>query len=271
MVGVSPTPGAAISLVTLPNLRELGGWRSADGRTVRSGLVFRSTDLNKLSRDDACALSALGIQTIYDFRSVAERTSEPDVALPGVVSIPLDVLADSPQAVPGNLTSVLSDPVMLAGAQSRYGGSIGELMLDSYAQLVKLPSAQASYRRFYQGLLGADPAPVLFHCTTGKDRTGWAAATFLALMGVPETDIYAEYLLTNEQLAPALEPVFAAFEDAGGDREMLRPVLGVERSYLQRAFAEVRDTYGSIGGYFASGLGIGTADQDRLRNRYLTE
>lgn len=264
-------PGAPIALTTLPNLRDLGGWRTTDGREVAYGVVFRSTDLSKLSEPDRSALETLGVATVYDFRSVAERSTEPDVVLDGAQHVALDVLADAPHAVPGNLTEVLSDPARLAAARSELGGrGVRDLMEGSYHQLVTLPSALRSYQRFFRGLLGDHPAPALFHCTTGKDRTGWAAASLLTLLGVPAADVYREYLLTNDQLFPALEPMVTAFARAGGDPEQLRPVLGVDRAYLDRAFAAVDQEYGTIAGYFADGLGIDEQAQDELRDRYLT-
>ncbi len=218
MTDADTGPGAPIPLATVANLRDLGGWRTTDGRQVAYGVVFRSTDLNKLSEPDRAALETLGVATVYDFRSVAERTTEPDVTLDGVQQVALDVLADAPHAVPGNLTEVLSDPAMLAAARSELGGrGVRDLMEGSYQQLVTLPSALSSYQRFFRGLLGDHPAPALFHCTTGKDRTGWAAASLLTLLGVPVEDVYREYLLTNDQLIPALEPIVTAFARAGGD------------------------------------------------------
>ena len=267
----TPLPGASIPLTSLPNLRDLGGWRTTEGRAVAHGVLYRSTDLNKLDGADRAALEALEIATIYDFRSVAERTTEPDVALDGVPEITSDVLADAPHAIPGNLTKVLSDPAALAAAQDVIGeGGPRELMESSYGQLVSLPSARVSYHRFFRGLLGDHPIPALFHCTTGKDRTGWAAAAFLSLMGVPRDDVYAEYLLNNDQLIPSLESIFAAFETAGGDRAVLRPVLGVDRAYLDSAFATMDEAYGSVEAYFADGLGIPVDQQEQLRARFLT-
>lgn len=267
-----PTPGASIPLASLPNLRDLGGWQTREGRQIRYGVLYRSTDLSKLSPPDKAQLESLGIATIYDFRSVAERTTEPDVTLDGVFEVALDVLADAPQAVPGNLTKVLADPAMLAAAQELVGGGRGvvALMESSYDQLVALPSARESYQRFYTGLLGDHPTPALFHCTTGKDRTGWAAATFLSLMGVPREQVFAEYLLTNDQLIPALQSIFDAFAQAGGDPAVLRPVLGVDRGYLERAFAAMEQQYGSIEAYLADGLGIDADQQQDLRDTYLT-
>ncbi len=90
--------------------------------------------------------------------------------LDGVAEVVLDVLADAPHAVPGNLTALLSDPTQLSAAQEVLGGkSLNELMTDSYAQLITLPSARESYRRFFRGLLGEDTR----HCSTAPPaRTG---------------------------------------------------------------------------------------------------
>lgn len=267
-----PEPGESIAVATLPNLRDLGGWVGADGRSVRRGLVYRSTDLSRLDQTGCRQIAELGVRTVYDLRSAAERSTEPDVRLDGVAEVVLDVLADAPHAVPGNLTALLSDPTRLSAAQEVLGGkSLNELMTDSYAQLITLPSARESYRRFYRGLLGEDDTPALFHCTTGKDRTGWAAASLLSVLGVSREDVFTEYLLTNDQLVPALEPVLTAFEHAGGDRTVLLAVIGVDRSYLERAFAEVDQAYGGIEGYLADGLGIPVEEQEALRERFLDE
>jgi len=132
---------------------------------------------------------------------------------------------------------------------------------------VRLPSAREGYREMFTDL--ADPAflPASFHCTTGKDRTGWGAAALLLLLGVSEDDVMTDYLLTNDQLLPALKPVLDAFEAAGGDPDLLIPVLGVRREYLETALDEMRTTYGDIETYFIEGLGIDAETIARLRSR----
>jgi protein-tyrosine phosphatase len=91
----------------------------------------------------------------------------------------------------------------------------------------------------------------------------------LTLLGVSEDDVYREYLLTNEQLLPALEPLFRRFEAHGAPRELLVPVLGVDRSYLDTSFATVGAEYGTIEQYFTVALGISHAEQEQLRERLL--
>ncbi len=256
-------------IVALPNLRDLGGWAGADGRTTVTGRLFRSTDFRTVVNDAPQVLAPLGLRTIYDLRSTAETTDLPDPELDGVADVHLDVLADEKNAVPGNLGKLLSDPKVVHALNDQMEGKATDAMADTYRKFITMDSAHTAYRRFYLGLLGEDHGPALFHCTTGKDRTGWAAASFLSLMGVARDDVYSDYLATNDRLLPALQPLFDSFEKAGGDAALLRPLLGVEKQYLDAAFDELDSTYGTVAGYFAQALGIDTHAQNELRTRYL--
>ena len=260
-------PGEAIVLATLPNLRDAGGWPTADGRRVRRGVLFRSTALDRLDEADADAVVALGIRSVVDFRTSLERENQPDRVLEGVRSLLEDVLADSEIAVPAQMAAFFREPAQaLAFLESGQGDAA---MRSAYREFITLPSARRGLATFYRLLLDDEDLPVLYHCTTGKDRTGWATAALLTLLGVSEEDVYREYLLTNEQLLPALEPLFRRFEEHGAPRELLVPVLGVDRSYLDEAFTTMRAEFGTIESYFADGLGIGPDDQERLRELLL--
>jgi protein-tyrosine phosphatase len=260
--------GEGIVVASLPNLRDVGGWPTRDGRMVRRGLVYRSVALNHLTDGDLAAVGAFGLRTVYDLRTEAERTAQPDRALDGVEHVVVDVLAGSKDAAPAELIGLLSDP---EGAREMLGdGKAEALFTGAYREIVSLPSALAGYRALFTGLADATRRPALYHCTTGKDRTGWATAALLSLLGVEREIVMREYLLTNDQLVPALEPVFERFEAAGGDRAVLLPVLGVVALYLQASFDEMDDRFGTIEGYFADGLSIDIAGQEALRDAFLT-
>lgn len=261
-------PGAPITLATLPNLRDAGGWRTGDGRVVRTGVLFRSTALDRLDEADTAALTDLGIRCVVDFRTATERTNQPDRAPAGVREMVEDVLADSQIAVPAQMQAFFRDASQAVAFLS--SGKADDAMRSAYREFIRLPSARSGLGAFYRLLLDDADLPVLYHCTTGKDRTGWATAALLTLLGVPEDDVYREYLLTNEQLLPALEPLFERFAAQGAPRELLIPVLGVDRSYLDTAFAEMRAEFGTIERYFAEGLGITAAEQQLLRDRLTT-
>lgn len=242
------------NLAVLPNLRDIGGAHAGNNWRVRPSIVYRSIELHRLPADDH-KFGLLGIKTIYDLRTAAERIAAPDPQLDGVSSCALDVLADSATALPANLATAIDDQGTIPRiGEALGGGRAGEMMVDTYRQIISLPSALASYRSLFEGLAGGYPSPSLFHCTTGKDRTGWAAAALLSILGVDRSEVYRDYLLTNDQLIPALHPVFAKFEAAGGDPDVLRHVLGVDRSYLDAAFDEMDKRYGNIEGYFVDGL-----------------
>lgn len=257
------------ALTDIANFRDVGGWDTRDGRRVVTGRLFRSAALDKASDSDRAYLAGLGLQTIADLRSVAEADAAPDPVIGDARAVLLDVLADAAEvAAPAHLDVLIADPEAVAKANERLADGSGvEHMIGSYRGLVNLPSAKRAYRDLFTGML--DGTPTLFHCTAGKDRTGWAAASFLTLMGVDRDDVYRDYLLTNDLFLPAMAPVFDGFEAAGGDADLLRPLLGVTATYLNVAFDEVAIQYGSIDDYFGEALGIDADARDRLREHYL--
>jgi protein-tyrosine phosphatase len=258
--------GVGLGLETAPNLRDVGGWPTVDGGRVVRGALYRSTDLSRLSGGDIPRVARLGIRSVYDLRTPGERDAAPDVLPEGVEYRVLDVLADSTMAVPAHLMALLADPPAATAALS--GRRVADLFDSAYREIVALPSAVASYRALFTELAAADRRPALVHCTTGKDRTGWAAAALLMLLGVSHDDVVAEYLLTNEMLLPALEPMFDQFREAGGDPAVLVPVLGVDPAYLAAGLDEMTRRFGSIEGYFSAGLGLGSSGIDALRRAF---
>ena len=258
MATESTRPGIAIAIV--PNMRDLGGWETREGGRVRSCLLYRSTELNSLQGDDEVIFTGLGIRTIYDLRTEEERKEQPDRVPPGTEYVVCDVLKGSDEAAPAQLLKVTSDPK--AAEEMLSGGKAVTLFESAYREAVSLPSALAAYKRLFSDLTDNEHRPALFHCTTGKDRTGWAAASMLMLLGVPDEVVMHEYLLTNEQLLPALKPMFDRFESIGGDPELLMPVFGVRKEYLEASLDEMRKRFGTIEGYFTEGLGL---DEDILQ------
>ena len=262
-------PGQPIPTSGVANLRDLGGWGSADGRVVAAGKVFRSAMLGRATPEDLQRLTDLRIGTVVDLRTASERIERPDLLPDGVVTVVADVLADYAQATPATLEKVLVDPP--AATEFLANGKAEELLGDAYRAIVSLDSALAGYRQLFGHMLADAGHALLFHCTTGKDRTGWGAAALLLLLGVDLEDVRAEYLLTNDQLLPALGPVFDSFAAAGGDPGVLLPVFGVRAAYLDTALDELAVRFGSIEEYFATGLGIDHAEQETLRRRLLVE
>ncbi|QYB03598.1 tyrosine-protein phosphatase [Rhodococcus sp. USK10] len=253
-----------IPLTSVPNLRDVGGYRTADGAKVRTGVFYRSTDLSRVADTDMPALDGLGIRMVYDLRTADERAAAPDILPNGARAVALDVLADKGiRSIPAQMLQVIADPMI--AERELGGGRAIEYFEGSYRDFVEMPSAVSSYRELFGGLATNGNTPALVHCTTGKDRTGWATAALLLLLGVAEDDVFHDYLLTNELLLPAFAGVFEKFVDAGGDPALLEPVLGVREQYLQVSLAAMREQYGTIERYFSDGLGLDAGVQTLLR------
>jgi protein-tyrosine phosphatase len=181
----------------------------------------------------------------------------------------LDVLADSTQAGPAQLEKLMADAQAANAALG--GGKVEGKFQQAYREFVSLPSARREFRRLFIALGDQKQLPALFHCTTGKDRTGWAAAALLTLLGVPKDRVMEDYLRSNDYILPAYRKGVDAFVAAGGDNSIPLAILGVKKEYLDAAFDEMQTKYGSIAKYFSEGLGIDAARQKALRDLYLRQ
>lgn len=259
--------GKSLGIVSIPNLRDLGGQSTRDGRTVATGLAYRSDQLSGITPEDMAKLAAFKFKVDYDLRTAAERDNRPDELPPGVKYVWLNVLADAPQASPAQLEKLLHDPPQANEVLGN--GQVEAAFIKAYREFVSLPSAKTEFGKLFRGLAGRSQLPALFHCTTGKDRTGWAAAALLELLGVPRDTIMADYLRSNDIIIPKYQDEIAAFITAGGEPAILEAILGVQEAYLNAAFDEIETQYGTIENYFAEGLGIDAAGQQALREVYL--
>ena len=267
VVTESASPGQSIGIASVPNLRDVGGYQTSDGAAIVKGLVYRSNQLSGITSEDMEAIAALGLKIDYDLRTSDEKDARPDELPEGVEYVWLDVLADSPQAGPAMLEKLMENPEEANAALG--GGKAAEGFAESYREFVSLPSAKAEFSKLFVGLGDEAQLPALFHCTTGKDRTGWAAAALLTLLGVPTETIMEDYLRSNDYIIPMYQEAIDAFVAAGGEEGIPTSILGVRREYLEAAFDEMETQFGTIENYFAEGLGIDAEQQDAIRMVYL--
>ena len=263
-----PAPGTSLGIRSIPNLRDVGGYTTQDGSVVKRGVAYRSNQLNPIAPDDMEKFAAIGLKNDFDLRTAEERSAKPDQLPAGVNDVWLNVLADAKDTNPAEVEQMLHNP-KVANAALGNGKGAAKFM-DAYRQFVTLPSAKAAFRQLFIELGDKNQLPSLFHCTTGKDRSGWAAAALLTLLGVPEDKVYEDYLRSNEYILPAYKQAIDGFVAEGGDPSLPQDLLGVKTEYLQAAFDEVKTQYGSVEGYFEKGLGIDKAGQQQLRDRFLT-
>src|SRR5436305_3386675 len=241
-------PARHLALQGASNFRDLGGYPTADGRITRWRQIFRSNHLGQLTAADIEIVRALGVRSAFDFRGVEERTAGVCIVNEITVhSLPIEptvVAALRAELARGTLTA----PVAL------------EIMRDSYRNYVRHNTPR--FRNLFAHLL-EDRAPLVIHCTAGKDRTGFACVLILHALGVADDLIAEDYLLTNRFYRR--DP--AASTDLPDD---VTQVLGrVEPSFLAAAFEAISADYGGLENYFSDGLGLGVRERTALEARYL--
>lgn len=249
------------------NFRDLGGYHTKAGQTLRTHRVLRSGRLNELSSTDLQYLADYGLQTIVDFRSPQERADAPDRIPAGAQDVfdpvfPTDETKVTADAEQERHTQLAKDP--LAGFRS---------MVNTYATLVVQPSAKKAYRQFFEVLLGADhDGAVLFHCSAGKDRTGMGAVYFLAALGVDPVTIRQDYLASNLYLVAEGQRMVDEVIAAGGSPALqasYRSLGGVANEYLDSALYTIDHEYGNLTNYLKNELCLTDADRRDLRALYL--
>jgi protein-tyrosine phosphatase len=213
-------------------------------------VLFRSDHLGVLDESDARQIGQLGIRRVLDFRGVDERTSAmcalPDVK---VHSLPIEP----------TIVQVLNG--LVAAGHRLTPADVVAHMQDTYRGFVRHNTHR--FAEFFGHLLESGE-PTVFHCTAGKDRTGFAAALLLHALGTPQDEVMRDYLLTNERL-----------KTPDGARYGLAPDVAavlwrVQPEFLDAAFEAVRSDYGGLQAYFEDGLGLGSQERERLRSLYLT-
>ncbi|MFJ9429945.1 tyrosine-protein phosphatase [Streptomyces sp. NPDC101490] len=258
----------AIPATSVANLRDLGGLPLAGGRTVRPGLVLRSAQLDRLDPAEP-AVARLGVRTVVDLRTEGERTARPDRLPAGARAVLADVLADqlSISGLPpaAQLRTLLSNPAL--AEEHLGGGRVREAFARTYRAFVSGEAARTAYRTLLTALGGPDAGPVLFHCTAGKDRTGWGATVVLSLLGADERTVRTEYLAVNPAVRQAFAPMIEGFTAQGGDPQLALDLIGVVPEYLEAALDEVAVRHGSMEAYVREGLGVPDGTTARIRER----
>jgi protein-tyrosine phosphatase len=245
------------------NLRDVGGRPTSDGGTVARGVAYRSAELASSSVAQDPELARLAIRTVVDLRTRSERDERPDVVPPGARHVVLDVLADLPPQAAGQIPAILANPA--AASAMLDGMDIVGTMVQTYRQLVVSQAARTAYAGLVRLVIDPEATPLLFHCTAGKDRTGWAATILLLAAGVDHDGVREEFLGVNPAVRVTFAPLLHRLEAAGVDPALLVPALEVRLEYLEAGLATIHEEYGSFDAYLADGLGLSPLEIESLR------
>ncbi|MET9360895.1 tyrosine-protein phosphatase [Streptomyces sp. NPDC006632] len=255
-----------IALQGAVNVRDVGGYRTYDGEQVRYGVAYRADALNKATDTDVTTLARLGLREVVDFR------------------VPLELQYDGPDRLPAGVAPT-SRPVTDSGLYAAMLSAIGSkdpavqdamlghgkaeaLMRTEYQAFVSDPAARTRFGATLKDL-ASGRGPVLFHCTSGKDRTGWESYVLLRAVGVPAATAEQDYLASNGFRAAADAALRAGLKQSGvmQNPDLLIPLQEVRSDYLNAALSQLGTQYGDLYGYLTRGLGLSVRDLAGLRSR----
>ncbi|MFF1352627.1 tyrosine-protein phosphatase [Streptomyces sp. NPDC058297] len=264
-------PVRHIPLQGAVNVRDVGGYRALGGGSVRHGLVYRADALSKLTDADVTTLSGLGLRRVVDYRVPVE------IQYDGADRLPAGLTPDSRPVSDNGLYAQMMAAISSKDPKRQEemlgGGRAAAFMRSVYPRFVSDADNRARFAAtlrdcaYGTGGRGA----LLYHCTSGKDRTGWTTYVLLLLLGVPERTAVDDYLASNTFRAAYDAKVRDGLKQSGMmlDPDLLIPLQEVRTEYLSAAVDQARADYGSLGRYVSQGLGLDLGTVAALRHRLL--
>ena len=254
-------PGYVAGFPDELGLRELGGLMSADGRTVRHGLLYRGSALTGLTEEQRARIDALDLRFILDLRALGETEGKPDYVPDGCEYVRIGGMAEE------DGTEIDFSPAGIGRLQAKFAEYGPALMNELYASMAfDNRAVHLLMERFVTGQV-----PLYFHCSAGKDRTGVCAAMLLMALGVPDETVIQEYLLTNEYRARIINLPLDQIPDSVGENERANwaQVNSVSADALQAVLDAIDARHPTREAYFAEEFGMDAETLASLRDRYL--
>jgi len=236
------------------NFRDFGHYKTINGMHIKKGLLYRSGDLSKATDTDLETLSSLGIKTICDLRSEAERKNDPDRV---------------PIAHPFTFFNIPMRPIIDYHARSLR--RLLSLMFGEERHLDYIAESQQAYREYainylpqlkalFQLISDPENLPLLIHCSAGKDRTGVVSGLLQMVLGVPFETVMDDYLKTNEYINSYKQDVYRRLSKLGifgiPWKKMYGPLFAARSDFLNAAIAQVKEEFGAVDEWFRRGLGL---------------
>ncbi len=263
----------SIGLTGVKNARELGGFKTTDGRTVKSGKLLRTGKLVKATDEDKQKLvDTYHLTKDIDFRFDAEIAKDPDPTLPGVEyynfpAVGISMIDLTSEEGQGYTKDALNSLIKM----DKDGNLINSYYKMMYRSLYVTDDGLNAYRNFFQQLLAANGNTVLWHCSAGKDRTGNAAMLLLIALGVDKETAIQDYLLTNDYVAADKKAAYDKYYEKTHNEKIAQDFAsdpGVKRAWIEESFKTIEKYYGSVNGYLHKALGLTDDDIAKLRAAY---
>lgn len=256
-------PEQTAVLPGVSNFRNVGGITNSGGKTLKAGLLYRSANLTGLKSRNYSLFNALNIKKVIDLRTDGEIAKAPDRIPPGVAYVHLPAFIDNGDEFNRGRKLVLKGQITQEAAEQR--------MLDFYKNYVT--EKPGVVREIVHQVLDAE-APVLYHCTAGKDRTGIITALVLKVLKFDDPVIFNDYLYSNDlrkelvykrlRLAKKAHPVFPKMDVA-----VLEKLSWIETGYLEATFNEINLKYGSMDNYIHEVLQISEAQRQAYIEKFM--
>ncbi|WP_330329892.1 tyrosine-protein phosphatase [Streptomyces sp. NBC_00536] len=249
------------------NVRDIGGYRTLLGGQVRQGLVYRSDALSKLTDADLTTVSGLGLTKVVDFRIPMELQYDGADRLPAGLTPTSRQVSDL--GLYGTLVGAIATGDPVKQEQILGGGRAEAYMRDIYRTFVTSPDSRAQFAATLREIADGAQGPLLYHCTSGKDRTGWMSYVLLRALAVPQPTAERDYLASNTFRAAYDAQVRAGLKQSGRmqNPDLLIPLQEVRQDYLDSATAQLEADYGSFYGYLTDGLGLDLKTLAKLQTK----
>ena len=258
--------GARIQLISLSNTRDIGGLRTMDGRHILPGRLIRSGDLYHISQlDQRVLLEEYHLEKVIDLRTEQEIRERPDTVIPGVEYYRIPVLDEEDKKGP-----VFGD---IEEAMNPDNTWTEDQLSDMYENIVEDLYSVNQLARFADIIRKTDKGAVLWHGSTGKDRTGVATAIILAILGVPRYTIMEDFMRSNSCMEEDMKHMYRLLESRKCDTRVQEQNLEfyymVHENCLNRMFRAIDRKYGSMYQFFRKEMLLDQKSMDEIRDRYL--
>lgn len=245
-----------INLKNTFNLRTIGGFKTSDNRIIKKGILYRSDNLARLNTLDLHYLNMLNIKRIVDFRSFNEIEKEPDIIPNNIDYINMPIISD--KKISKEIHLILNNILKK---------NMKEYLIEANRDFIL--EHTYIFSKFIKDFIISGGKCTLYHCTAGKDRTGFATAIILSILGVPRDVIIKEYLFSNycieRTINQQLAKVCSIMNIDHKDCYKIMPLMIVDIDYINEAFQTIDDKYGNINNYIENGLKLSNDDIKKLK------